>query len=84
MSTYKTDRFYYTPCMLWFIIFKRRMKCLDEKLINVFLSWSRNDSQTYMSLVSDDIKLKLKVKVKRKQQCLYRARGIQGLSQKKG
>ena len=50
----------------------------------MFLSWSRKDSQTCMNLVNDDIKLKLKVKVKRKQQCLYRARGIQDLSQKKG
>ena len=50
----------------------------------MFLSWSRNDSQTCMSLVNDDIRLKLKVEVKRKQQCLYRARGIQDLSQKKG
>ena len=36
-----------------------------------------------MSLVNDDIKLKLKVNVNGKQQCLYRARGIEDLSQKK-
>ena len=50
----------------------------------MFFSCSRKDFQTCMSLVNYDIKLKLKVEVKRKQQCLYRARGIQDLSQKKG